>query len=250
MQSKYASEFASTQTRHDSLVLAKSAYLSQFRGHYSDADGSVIGSLDKQIAKERNTAKEIILKADPKAKTKDADYVFIQFVLSKFPQGFIGFMLAMIFCAAWSTTASELNALTATSVTDIYKRLLISKASDQHYMQVARGFTVMWGALLTLFALKAGMFENLIQAVNMAGSVFYGTILGIFMTAFYLKQVKQWAVGIAALMVQGLIVWLFFTVSKDAYLWYIPLATGLIMGLAWLIQFLLDSVITGQNKKL
>ncbi len=145
-------------------------------------------------------------------------------------------MLAMIFCASWSTTASELSALTATSVSDIYRRSFVKNRDDTHYFRMSRWFTVGWGVFIVIFATYADLFDNLIQAVNMVGSVFYGTILGIFFTAFFLKSVQGRAVFWAAVCTQAVIFYLFFFVDKDAYLWYNPLGCGLVMGLGWVLQ--------------
>jgi solute:Na+ symporter, SSS family len=240
MASEYASQYRSVQLTHDSLVTIKQTYLQLQGNQNARLDAQTIGQMDSEIKKTRAAATALILKADPTAQAKDTDYVFIHFVLSQFPRGLIGFIIAMIFCAAWSTTASELSALTATSVSDIYKRSLVPGKSDAHYLKVAKWTTVIWGAILSFIALKAGLFENLIQAVNMAGSVFYGTILGIFTTAFYLKRVQGLAVFIAAVLTQAVILYLFLQVSKDAYLWYIPLATGLVMVLSLVIQSLVQ----------
>jgi Na+/proline symporter len=175
--------------------------------------------------------------ASPKADIKDKDYIFINFVLSHIPKGLVGLLLAMIFCASWSTTASELNALTSTSVSDIYKRSIAPNKSEQHYLSISKRTTILWGAFITVFASNADLFDNLIQAVNMVGSIFYGTILGIFLTAFFIKRVKGKAVFVAAIIAQVIVSYLFFYVNKDVYLWYNPLGCGLVMGIATLIQF-------------
>jgi solute:Na+ symporter, SSS family len=207
----------------------------------------------------RQAAKMLIWKADPQcdsslyrlARTqpellpstlnkryKDTDYVFIHYVLRHIPSGLIGVLLAMIFCAAWSTTASELNALTATTVSDFYRRHWAKGRSDQHYLWAARITTVAWGLLITGVAVFNRLFDNLIQAVNMIGSVFYGPILGIFFTAFFLKKIGARAVFRAAVLAQITIAILFFGVSKDPFLWYVPLGCGLVMGLSGLFQAL------------
>lgn len=183
-------------------------------------------------------AKEIIAQTNPDADTKDKDFVFISYILSHIPHGLVGLMLAMIFCASWSTTASELNALTATSVSDIYRRILAPGRDESHYLWVSKGATVMWGVFITIFATFADLFENLIQAVNMVGSIFYGTILGIFFTAFFLKKVGGRSVFRAAVLTQGIVALLFFGVDRDAYLWYNPLGCGLVMGFSLLHEWL------------
>ena len=182
---------------------------------------------------------------DPKAfadkvnsKFKDSDYVYINYVLKYIPVGIIGLLVAMIFCASWSTTASELSALTSTTVSDIYRRLIVRGQSDRHYYVVSRWMTVLWGVFIVVFATYASLFENLIQLVNMVGSVFYGTILGVFFTAFFLKRVRARAVFIGAVVAQTVVCILFFFISRDAYLWYNPLGCGIVMGVSLLLSYL------------
>jgi solute:Na+ symporter, SSS family len=233
----YEAPYRALEARADSLFNAKQAIIGN---GYTDTpeNRAALVSLEQERAKLRTSAEALIKQAKPDADTKDKDYVFIRFVLSQIPSGLIGLILAMIFCASWSTTASELNALTATSVSDIYKRSLAPGRDETHYLRASKIATVMWGIFITIFATYADLFDNLIQAVNMVGSIFYGTILGIFFTAFFLKQVKGQAVFIAALMAQSIVAYLFFFVNKDAYLWYNPLGCGLVMGIAALVQYI------------
>ncbi|MFZ4474953.1 MAG: sodium:solute symporter, partial [Saprospiraceae bacterium] len=138
-----------------------------------------------------------------------------------------------------STTASELNALTATTVSDIYRRSLAPGRDDNHYFRASRVATVLWGIFIMVFATYADLFDNLIQVVNMVGSIFYGTILGIFFTAFFLPRVGGEAVFWAAVVTQCIIAYLFFFVDRDAYLWYNPLGCFLVMGLGTVLQWVL-----------
>jgi solute:Na+ symporter, SSS family len=192
------------------------------------------------LAQQRNEmraeAESLVKAAVPDADPKDKDFLFIHFVLHHIPVGLVGLMLAMIFCASWSTTASELSALSATSVSDIYRRSLAPGRSDAHYLRASRVATVLWGVFIMIFATYADLFDNLIQAVNMIGSIFYGTILGIFFTAFFLKKVRGNAVFWAAVASQLVVAYLFFFVNRDAYLWYNPLGCGLVMGLGWIFE--------------
>ncbi len=192
--------------------------------------------LEKRRKELRAQAATLIEEVNPRADTKDRDYVFINFVLGHIPKGLIGLILAMIFCASWSTTASELSALAATSVSDIYRRSLVPGRSDAHYLRVSKWAVALWGVFIVLFAIFASLSENLIQAVNMIGSLFYGTILGVFFTAFFMKKVGAKAVFAAAVFSEIVVLIMFFGVSKDAYLWYNPLGCGIVMGLGWLLQ--------------
>jgi len=136
----------------------------------------------------RTEVKNLIVKENPSAKTKDTDYVFITFIMTYLPVGLIGLLLAVIFSAAMSSTASELNALATTTVIDLYKRSIVTEKSDEHYLSASKWITIMWGGIALIFASTAGLFDNLIQAVNIIGSLFYGAILGIFLLAFFFQK--------------------------------------------------------------
>ena len=238
--------FRRLEARDDSLFSQKQTLLNELAANMRSGEKEIPAETRAALQKMelsrtalRKNAEDIVKKADPGADPKDKDYVFINFILRHIPTGLIGLMLAMIFCASWSTTASELSALAATSVSDIYRRSIVPDRDDTHYFRVSRWFTVGWGVFIVIFATYADLFDNLIQAVNMVGSIFYGTILGIFFTAFFLKTVKGTAVFFAALIAQAIVVYLFFFVDKDAYLWYNPLGCGMVMGCGWLLQKIL-----------
>ena len=150
----------------------------------------------------RDRAKEIILKADSSSETNDKDYVFFYFILNYLPKGLIGLLLAVIMSAAMSSTASGLNALASTTTIDIYKRNLKTDKSEKHYLNATKFFTLFWGVIAILFACIGTLFENLIQLVNIIGSIFYGTVLGIFLVGFYIKYVKAKAIFYSALVSQ------------------------------------------------
>ena len=192
-------------------------------------------ALETQHEALRLESKTLLEDAGVAKDASDKDYVFIQFILSHIPTGLVGLMLAMIFCASWSTTASELSALSATLVSDIYRRSIKPGQSDAHYLRASKVAIVMWGGFIVVFAIFASFSENLIQAVNMIGSMFYGTLLGIFFTAFFLKKVKGQAVFVAAIITEIIILGCFW-LNKDAYLWYNPLGCGLVMGIATLCE--------------
>ena len=186
----------------------------------------------KQI---RTEAKEIIKAANPNIETNDKDYVFIYFILNYLPKGLIGLLLAVIISAAMSSTASELNALAATTVVDIYKRNLKQEKDEYHFVKASKFFTLMWGFIAILFACFGSLFENLIQFVNIIGSIFYGTILGIFLIAFYFKKIQAKATFIAGLISQTAIVIIFF-LDLVSYLWLNVIACVIIIGVAHLLQ--------------
>jgi len=166
---------------------------------------------------QRQQAKDLITKVDPTQETNDKDYVFISFILGYLPTGLIGLLLAVIFSAAMSSTASELNALAATSTVDLYQRNVQDKTAA-HYVTASRTFTFIWGIIAILFASIGNLFENLIQLVNIIGSVFYGTILGIFLVAIFIKYVQGKAVFWAALISESIILCLFYS-DVVSFLW-------------------------------
>ena len=137
----------------------------------------------------RNKYKNLLFEIDPAYETKDSDYIFLTFILNFLPHGLIGLLLAVIFSAAMSSTAGELNALSATTTIDYYKKFWSKSDDEKKDLKVSKWVTVSWGLLAILIALTAGMFENLIQLVNILGSLFYGTILGVFILALFFKSV-------------------------------------------------------------
>lgn len=193
-----------------------------------------INKLNKIDLNQRKRAKKIIEAVNPKQETNDKDYVFISFVLGHLPNGLIGLLIAVIFSAAMSSTASELSALSATTTVDLYKRNIIGK-SESHYVKVSKGFTLVWGLIAVLFASVGNLFENLIQLVNIIGSVFYGTILGIFLVAIFIKKVKGKAIFWAALFSEAIIIVIF---SKDivGFLWLNLFGTILTISVGLILQ--------------
>ncbi len=183
----------------------------------------------------RDQTKKLITKVNPEAETNDKDYVFIYFILNNLPRGLIGLLLAVILSAAMSSTASELNALASTTAIDLYKRN-ISNKSDKHYVKVSKWFTLLWGIIAISIACVANLFDNLIQLVNIIGSIFYGNVLGIFLLAFFIKYVQSTSVFIAALITQFFIIY-FWYIDLMPYLWLNLVGCSLVMFIAILIQF-------------
>ena len=177
----------------------------------------MLEQLNKLNLEHRKEAKKIIAKAAPKQEVNDKDYVFISFILKYLPSGLIGLLMAVIFSAAMSSTASELNALAATTTVDLYQRNFGSK-SDQHYVNVSKGFTLFWGLIAIIFASIGNLFENLIQLVNIIGSIFYGTILGVFLIAIFIKSIKGKAAFWAAVISECTIIVL-FSMDVVSFLW-------------------------------
>ncbi|RZP05038.1 MAG: sodium:solute symporter [Flavobacteriales bacterium] len=183
----------------------------------------------------RDQTKKLIIKANPEAETNDKDYVFIYFILNNLPRGLIGLLLAVILSAAMSSTASELNALASTTAIDLYKRN-VSDKSDKHYVKASKWFTLLWGIIAISIACVANLFDNLIQLVNIIGSIFYGNVLGIFLLAFFIKYIQSTAVFIAALLTQFIIIY-FWYIDLMPYLWLNLVGCILVIFIAILIQF-------------
>ena len=193
----------------------------------------------------RDRAKEIILKADSNSETNDKDYVFFHFILNYLPKGLIGLLLAVIISAAMSSTASGLNALASTTAIDIYKRNLKEEKSERHYLYATKFFTLLWGIIAILFACIGTLFENLIQLVNIIGSIFYGTVLGIFLVGFYIKNVQSKAIFYSAVISQLTIFIIYYYAiyifpsgeEKLGYLWLNFIGAMLTIVISLLLQW-------------
>ena len=184
----------------------------------------------------RREAAALVSTALPGAEPRDTDYIFIGFVLDHLPQGLLGLLLAIILCAAMSSSSAELSALSSTTVVDFYRRSLRPGASDRHYLAAARAFTVMWGLLALAFAAFASLVDNLIQAVNILASLFYGTILGIFLLAFFTRKIRGTAVFFAALLSEAAVI-ACFALTDLGFLWFTVIGCALVVGLAGVIDF-------------
>ena len=236
MNSEFAQEYTELNEQHIDIVEQKKTLQMDFAENPENLEvKDQIQSLQAMELENRETAKEIILKADPSQEVNDKDYVFIHFILNNLPRGLIGLLLAVILSAAMSSTASELNALAATTTMDLYKRNDKKVRDDMYYVTVTKWFTLAWGILAILVASVANLFDNLIQLVNIIGSIFYGNILGIFLIAFFIKYIRGNAVFIAALITQVLIIWV-YAIDVLPYLWLNLLGCALVISLAILIQ--------------
>ncbi|MEO1436191.1 MAG: sodium:solute symporter, partial [Bacteroidota bacterium] len=204
--SEHQPELQVLQTRHDSVFALKKAEIISLQSAIELGEITAIETSRNQVqALERQQdtigldLKNLIVKAGLKPKKNESDFVFITFVLNHLPHGLIGLLIAVIFSAAMSSTASELNALATTTTIDFYKRVFRPRETDEQYLKMSKRFTLMWGLIALFFAANAGQFDNLIEAVNKVGSIFYGAILGIFAVAFFFKKVGSWAIFRAAI---------------------------------------------------
>ena len=206
-KSKYKDEYHVLEKKLEALSEDKKVinllYIDQLNQDYDNPilrkELVALSSKEKDL---RDHARELIQKADDRSETNDKDYVFFHFILNYLPKGLIGLLLAVIISAAMSSTASGLNALASTTAIDIYKRNQKEEKTEKHYVNVTKFFTLFWGIVAILFASIGTLFENLIQLVNIVGSIFYGTVLGIFLVGFYIKFVHAKAVFYSAVISQ------------------------------------------------
>jgi Na+/proline symporter len=206
-----------------------------------------VKGFQKKEAALRADMKKVIAKAIPNAKTQDRDYIFLNFVLNSLPHGIIGLLLAVIFLAAMSSMAGELNALASTTSVDVYKRSINKQADPLHYLKASRWFTVGWAILAMIFAMLASFAENLIQFVNIVGSLYYGTLLGIFLVAFYIKRVGGTAVFWAAIVSECIVVYC-YRYTDIAFLLYNVIGCGAVIGISLLLQQFLGSKSQSNNQ--
>jgi len=183
----------------------------------------------------RLQAAEIIKKSDPAADANDTNYIFLSFIINFLPIGFVGLLIAAILSASMSSTSAELNALASTTVIDFYKRLIKKNANDIHYLKISKIATVFWGTYAILFALMAKELGSLIEAVNILGSLVYGTILGIFLTAFYLKKVSGTPTFLAAIIAELLVLYCYFF-TDIPFLWYNVIGCLVVVGGAFILN--------------
>ena len=203
--------------------------------------------LEAQAATEavRTEAKAALVSADPLAKTKDSDYVFINFIIDQLPHGLIGLLIAVMIAAALGSKAGELNALGTTTTIDLWRHFRPLAAHDEaRNVRAAKWFTAFWGVTAVAFALFAGFSENLIEAINIIGSIFYGVVLGIFLVAFFFKRVGGTAVFWAAITAQAFIFALYllrhsFPMLDISYLWYNLIGCAVCVLLSLMLQAVL-----------
>lgn len=246
-KSIYANDYKALEDRLENIQEEKKEMTLIYANQLNfDVDNPVLRKKIIALSEKEKTIREeaqgIIKKI--KQEPNDKDYVFIHFILNYLPVGLVGLLLAVILSAAMSSTASELNALSSTTTMDIYKRNLKTQKSDKHFVLASKGFTLMWGVIAILFACFGTLIENLIQLVNIVGSVFYGTILGIFLVAFFFKFIKGNAIFYAGVISQIIIFIIYYNYihiypsGKEllGYLWLNAIGAALTLSLSTLIQ--------------
>ena len=232
-QSEYNLNLTELETQYGNLhnqkkVAINNIFTKEQSNIQSKESKAKILAYESEMNSIREEVKHLVKKNNPKAETNDKDYIFMSYVMDYLPHGVIGLLFAVMFSAAMSSTASELNALASTTTVDLYKRSVKKNETDKHYLNSSKYFTLLWGVLAIIFATTASLFENLIQAVNLLGSLFYGTILGIFIVAFYLKKIQANAVFYAAILAELMVIMIHYINTlenppewlKMGYLWY------------------------------
>lgn len=243
LNSEYANEYKALQNKQRDIFNEKKAVINQFVDTGTIDASQKIAMLNSESDELRADARELIDKAglsqNLKVESNDKDYVFINFILNNLPRGLIGLLLAVILSAAMSSTSSELNALASTTTMDLYKRNVAEK-SETEMVKASRWFTLAWGILAIGVACVANLAENLIQLVNIIGSIFYGNVLGIFLLAFFFKFVRGNAVFVAALITQVLVIGLFFLDKYEIinlpFLWLNFVGCVIVIAIACIIQ--------------
>lgn len=183
----------------------------------------------------RKNVLSLIQKNDAKADLNDNNYIFLHFVTTTFPKGFIGLLIAIIILASMGATASAINSLASTTVVDIYKRFINKSSSEKNDLNISRIITLSWGVFTVIIALYASKLGNLLEAVNILGSLFYGTILGIFLVAFYVKQVNGKSVFWAAIITEVLVI-IIWKMNIVAFLWLNLIGCALVVLIGLLLQ--------------
>jgi Na+/proline symporter len=234
-ETEHAGTLRALQVRYDEAFAeqraAATGYAAAIAGPNEETAKAALRAAAAHTEALRAEARTLVTRAVPGAETKDADYVFLSFVLGYVPAGLVGLLIAVIFCAAMSSTASELAALGATTTVDLWKRAFTPRTSARRDLLVSKLFTVLWGGVAVAFATFASLLDNLIQAVNILGSIFYGTVLGLFVVGFFVRRVTATPVLVAALVAQGTVIGLFLG-SELGFLWYNVVGCGIVVVLS------------------
>jgi len=215
LEQQYGNVFAEKKVLVRDMVSAIRA------GDEADVNSAAenLNSLQAQANTVKSQAIELMQEHDPGMDPKDTNYIFLSFVTNFLPVGLVGLVIAAIIAASMSSTSGELNALASTTVVDIYRRIFKKNGSERHYVVASKISTVIWGAYAIFLAEFASRLGSLIEAVNILGSLFYGTILGVFLVAFYIKRIGGTATFVGALIAEAAVVYCFIF-TQITFLWY------------------------------
>ncbi|MBC7381970.1 MAG: sodium:solute symporter [Bacteroidia bacterium] len=224
--SKYAPQWQQIQQRHALNLIHKKEAV--FRLHHSiktkneqgiEQERNEIKIYENELVNLRTQATGLMQTNDAKAETNDTNYIFLRFVIDYLPHGLIGLLIAVIFAASMQSKSAELNALASCTIVDIYKRMIKKDAGEKHYLFVSKTATALWGVYAIGVAMFANKLGSLIEAVNVLGSLFYGTILGVFLVAFYVKNVTGSSAFYAAIFAELFVLYLYFF-TGITFLWF------------------------------
>jgi len=244
LSSDYAGQYQSLQAELSVVHLEKEKTVRELLHSSKMGNETEVARLQSQLLEKNSKVTELresgkaLMKAnDSFADTNDINYIFLDFVTKHLPKGLVGLLIAVIFSASMSSTSSELNALASTSVVDIYKRSIRKGQTPEHYLKSSKAATFIWGIMAISVANIASELGSLIEAVNVLGSLFYGTVLGIFLTAFFLKKVKGGSTFYAALIAEIVVLYCFFF-TELTFLWFNLLGAAVVMILSTILYFL------------
>ncbi len=240
--SVYAEDYANLLHEQEAIGASKSQTITELTKALAEKDNSTadikgdeLNALNAKSDALRQEVIALIKKNDSAADTNDNNYIFLSFVTSTFPKGFIGLLIAIIMLASMGATASAINSLASTTVIDIYKRFINKEASERAYLKASRLCTLGWGIFTVMIALYANKLGNLLEAVNILGSLFYGTILGIFLVAFYFKRIGGKAVFWAAVLTEVIVIGV-WRADIVAFLWLNLIGCMLVIIIGLLLQ--------------
>ncbi|WP_367210621.1 sodium:solute symporter [Sphingobacterium sp. R2] len=241
-ESKYAPEYKIFEQKHNELFKTRESAVQQLNIALEQDDKksiaharTTLSQLNVEMQQVKDRTIDLIKKNNPSAETNDNNYVFLSFVTTVFPKGLIGLLIAVIFLASMGSTASAINSLSSTTTIDIYKRFINRKSSEKQDLLWSRLFTLIWGIFTILVALYANRLGNLLEAVNILGSLFYGTILGIFIVAFYMRKIRGNAVFIAAILSEVIVIGIWL-MDKIPFLWLNLIGCLAVMLIAYLFE--------------
>jgi SSS family transporter len=236
LASPKAAEYQQLQSQHQALFEQKKAALLKIDIDNTQADFSEVQDIEAQAVKLKTQAQELVKKEFPDAEANDVNYIFLTFINKYLPNGLVGLLIAMILLASMGSMASAFNSLTSTSIIDIYKRLLKPNETESHYLLSSKIVTLFWGVFCVIVAFFATKMGSLIEVVNILGSWFYGTILGVFLVAFYMKNIKGGVVFYAAILAEILVLYFYF-IDLTAFLWLNLIGCALVMLFSYIFSF-------------
>jgi len=252
-QSSLSPQFRELEAKSEVIYQEKQVYLNGLVQAIKEGDevksehwSALAKNKQEETNRIRTEVKSLMKQNDSAAETNDTNYIFLSFVMRFLPAGLIGLLIAVIFSASMSSTSSELNALASTTVVDIYKRMFRPEGSDQHYLKVSKFATVLWGIYAILVAMFANQMGSLIEAVNKLGSLFYGTILGIFVVAFYFKRIRGSVVFYAALLAEAIVAYCFY-IDLTAFLWLNLIGCVSVVFISFLLSILVTKRLPDQQ---